>query len=132
MKKILAALIAGGMIAPPAQAAPRAESAMECGIAADMAVVAHSLAKEDVHRSKADAIMGRIYDVGESERGKELMRDITDAAYSANGTTANASGGATLPGAPGAAPTGQKFAEELFTACMKQGGNMDTILGRRS
>ena len=117
------------MIAPLAQAAPRAESAMECGIAADMAVVAHSLAKEEVHRAKADAIMGRIYDVAESERGKELMRDIMDAAYSANGS---ASGGATVPGAPAAAATPQKFAEELFTACMKSGGNMDTILGRRS
>ncbi len=120
------------MIAPLAHAAPRAESAMECGIAADMAVVAHSLAKEDIHRNKADAIMGRIYDVGESERGKELMRDIMDAAYSANGANANASGGATLPGAAAASATGQKFAEELFTACMKTGGNMDTILGRRS
>lgn len=132
MKNILAALIAGGMVAPLAQAAPRAESAMECGIAADMAVVAHSLAKEDVQRAKADAIMGRIYDVGESERGKELMRDITDAAYNANGANANASGGLTLPGTRAAAATGQKFAEELFTACMKTGGNMDTILGRRS
>jgi len=101
---------------------------MECGIAADMAVVAHSLAKEDVQRPKADAIMGRIYDVAASERGKELMRDIMDAAYSANG----ASGGATLPGAPAASASGLKFAEELFAACMKTGGNMDTILGHRS
>jgi hypothetical protein len=68
--------------------------------------------------------------VAESERGKELMRDITDAAYNANG--ANASGGATLPGAPASAPTAQKFAEALFSACIKSGGNMDTILGRRS
>lgn len=130
VKKILAALIAGGMIAPLAHAAPRAESAMECGIAADMAIVAHSLAKEDIHRAKADAIMGRIYDVGDSERGKELMRDIMDAAYNAN--AANASGGATGPGNPAAAQTPQKFAEDLFAACMKTGGNMDTILGRRS
>ena len=130
MKKLAAVLLAGGMVAPIAQAAPRAESAMECGIAADMAVVAHSLAKEEVHRQKADAIMGRIYDVAESERGKQLMRDITDAAYSANG--GNASGGATIPGSPAAAPSGQKFAEDLFAACMKSGGNMDTILGYRS
>lgn len=132
MKKLVAALVAGGMISPIAHAAPRAESAVECGIAADMAVVAHSLAKEEVHRQKADAIMGRIYDVAESERGKELMRDIMDAAYNANGAGANASGGATLPGAPASAATGQKFAEALFSACIKTGGNMDTILGRRS
>lgn len=128
MKKLVAALLAGGLIASVAQAAPRAESAMECGIAADMAVVAHSLAREDVQRTKADAIMGRIYDVAESERGKELMRDIMDAAYNVH----SASTGATLPGASAAAASGQKFAEELFAACMKTGGSMDTILGRRS
>lgn len=36
----------------------------------DMAVVAHSLAKEQVQRTKADTIMARIYDVSESDRGK--------------------------------------------------------------
>jgi hypothetical protein len=128
VKKLVAALVAGGLIAPVAHAAPRAESAMECGIAADMAIVAHSLAKEEVQRPKADAIMVRIYDVAESQRGKELMRDIMDAAYNANG----ASGGATLPNAPAASASGQKFAEELFAACVKTGGNMDTILGHRS
>ena len=28
--------------------------------------------------------------------------------------------------------SGQKFAEELFATCMKSGGDMDRILGRRS
>ena len=68
-----------------AVAAPRAESALECGIAADMAVVAHSLAKEDVQRTKADTIMARIYDVSQSDRGKELMKEILDAAYVSKG-----------------------------------------------
>ena len=45
------------------------------------------------------------------------MRDILDAAYRDKG------------GANG--PSSQKFAEDLFTACMKTGGNMDTVLGRR-
>ena len=101
-----------------AQAAPRAESAVECGIAADMAVVAHSLAKEEVQRPKANQIMARIYDVSSSDRGQEIMKEILDAAYSQS--TAAAGGG-----------TGQKFAEELFTACMKTGGNLDTVLGKR-
>jgi hypothetical protein len=96
-------------------AAPRAESALECGIAADMAVVAHSLAREDVQRNKADAIMVRIYDVAESARAKELMNDILQAAYAKTESSASA----------------QNFAEELFAACMKTGGNMDTILGRK-
>ena len=116
MKKLLAVLVAG-LAATGALAAPQAESAMECGIAADMAVVARSLAEEDVQRPQAGAIMARIYDVSESARGKELMRDILDAAYREKGGSNGASS--------------QQFAEELFTACMKTGGNMDTILGRR-
>lgn len=123
MKKVVAVIVAGGFWASAVQAAPRAESAMECGVAADMAVVAHSLAKEQIQRQKADAIMVRIYDVSQSDRGKELLRDIMDTAYSAG----NASGGASVPNT-----SGQKFAEELFATCMKSGGNMDTILGRRS
>ena len=96
-----------------ADAAPRAESAMECGIAADMAVVAHSLAREQIQRPKANQIMARIYDVTESDRGQQLMKDILDAAYTTRDATA------------------QQFAEELFTACMKSGGNMDPVLGKR-
>ncbi|MGH8667804.1 MAG: hypothetical protein ACREUH_01110 [Burkholderiales bacterium] len=131
MNKVVAALLAGGLIASAAQAAPRAESAMECGIAADMAVVAHSLATEQIERPQADAIMVRIYDVSASDRGKQLMRDIMDAAYRAkNGGIAapNASsGGSALSGG-----SGQKFAEDLFATCIKSGGNMDNMLGRRS
>lgn len=56
--------------------------------------------------------MARIYDVSESARGKELMKDIIDAAYRKNGDSS------------------QKFAEDLFTTCMKDGGNMDAVLGK--
>jgi hypothetical protein len=117
MKRLIAmggcVILLGGISAGGALAAPKAESAMECGIAADMAVVARSLAEESVQRPQAGAIMARIYDVSESARGKELMRDILDAAYRTNGASS------------------QQFAEDLFTACMKTGGNMDKILGRR-
>jgi len=85
---------------------------MECGIAADMAVVARSLAQEEVQRPQASAIMARIYDVSESARGRELMKDILDAAYRSGATNS------------------QAFAEELFTSCMKTGGNMDNVLGK--
>jgi lipopolysaccharide export LptBFGC system permease protein LptF len=119
--KLAAALVAAASVASAAQAAPRAESAMECGVAADMAVVAHSLARERIQRPKAQAIMVRIYDVGESARGKELMRDIIDAVYS-KPKDAGASAGGT---------SSQKFAEELFATCMESGGDMDPILGRR-
>jgi hypothetical protein len=123
VRSVVAALVAGAFCVSAAHAAPRAQSAMECGVAADMAVVAHSLAREDIQRQKADAIMGRIYDVSESDRGKELMRDIMDAAYGAQ-RDANASSGGTA--------AGQRFAEHLFATCMKSGGDMDNVLGRRS
>lgn len=128
MRIIAAALLAGGLTTSVVQAAPRAESALECGIAADMALVADSLAKEQVERPQADAIMVRIYDVSDSDRGMELMRNIMDAAYTAHRLEGNASGGgSTMPGAP--AP---RFAEKLFATCMQSGGNMDDVLGRRS
>jgi len=134
VNKVLAALFAGGTIAAAAQAAPRAESAMECGIAADMAVVAHSLAQEQIQRQQADAIMVRIYDVSQSDRGRQLMRDIMDAAYRASeggiaAPQANSSASSSGSAAPG---SGQRFAEDLFATCMRTGGDMDRMLGRRS
>jgi hypothetical protein len=113
VNKLLVAILLSAAL--PAVAAPRAESALECGIAADMAVVAHSLAREEVQRAKADAIMVRIYDVAASTRGMELMNDILEAAYLKKDVT----------------PSAQKFAEDLFATCMKADGNMDTILGKR-
>jgi len=117
--KTAIALLAAAFCITGAQAAPRAESAVECGIAADMAVVAHSLAREDVQRPKANQIMARIYDVSESERGKEIMKEILDAAYAQS--TAAAGGSA----------SGQKFAEDLFATCMKTNGDLDSVLGKR-
>jgi lipopolysaccharide export LptBFGC system permease protein LptF len=122
LKSVAAALAVAGALASTAYAAPRAESAMECGVAADMAVVAHSLAREQIQRPKADAIMVRIYDVAD-DRGRQLMRDITDAAYSTQRDTSASAGGTA---------SSQKFAEELYVTCMKSGGDMDPILGRRS
>jgi len=122
MYKLLALVFAAAFFASSSFAAPRAQSAEECGIAADMALVAQSLAREEIQPAKARAIMARIYDVAESERGKALMKDILEAAY-----TRSAATGGTADGR-----VAQKFAEELFTACMKSGGNMDTVLGQRS
>jgi lipopolysaccharide export LptBFGC system permease protein LptF len=127
VKQVVAAVMAAGWFASAAVAAPRAESAVECGVAADMAVVAHSLAKEQIQRPKADAIMVRIYDVSESDRGKELLRDIMDTAYRWQD---NAS--ARDRASAGGTASGQKFAEDLFATCMKSGGDMDPVLGKRS
>jgi hypothetical protein len=129
LHKLVAALLAGGIAVSTAHAAPRAESAMECGIAADMAVVAHSLAQERIERPQADAIMVRIYDVSESDRGRQLMRDIMDAAYR---VTAGGIAGSASAGGSKAPVSGQKFAEDLFATCRKSGGNMDPLLGMRS
>ena len=115
--KTAIAWLAAALCITGAQAAPRAESAEECGIAADMAVVAHSLAREDVQRPKANQIMARIYDVSESERGKEIMKEILDAAY--------------VPAGPVAQATGQEFAQALYSTCMKSGGDMDQVLGKK-
>ena len=111
---LLALALAAFFFASSSFAAPRAESAQECGIAADMAVVAQSLAREEIAAAKAGAIMARIYDVSESERGRALMKEILDAAY-----VRSAAAGGT-----------KSFAEELFATCMSTDGNMDTILGR--
>jgi len=113
MKSIAGVVLAGLLLSATASAAPRAESALECGIAADMAVVAHSLAREQVQRPKAGAIMARIYDVAGSDRGQALMQDILAAAYSHRG------------------PSSQQFAEDLLATCLKGGGNMDPVLGQR-
>ena len=113
MKTVLAALaIIATLQTSHAWSAPRAESAQECAIAADMAIVARSLAQESVHRDKANAIMTRVYDVAESQRGKALMNDIIEAAYKDQRPS-------------------QRFAEMLFSTCMKSAGNMDTVLGSR-
>jgi hypothetical protein len=114
MKTLLAVALAAAaaLQAPLASSAPRAESAQECAIAADMAIVARSLAQERIDLDKANAIMTRVYDVAESERGKALMKDILEAAYKDQRPS-------------------QRFAEQLFTTCMKSAGNMDTVLGSR-
>jgi hypothetical protein len=123
---VAAALAAGLGAATLAVAAPRAQSPLECGIAADMAVVAKSLAVEAIDRAKADTIMARIYDVSGSDRGKELMKEIVDAAYAAGGAAAGGS-------APDSAPanSAQKFAESLYATCVKSGGDMDSVLGKK-
>ena len=93
-----------------ALAAPRAENAQECTIAADMAVVARALAEERVEQPTAEQIMRRIYNVSPSPRGQELMRNILDTAYREQQSASS-------------------FANKLYLTCMGTGGNMDEVLG---
>jgi hypothetical protein len=126
----IAALAAGLGAATAVPAAPRAQSPLECGIAADMAVVAKSLAAERIDRPKADTIMARIYDVSQSERGQQLMKEIVDAAYAT--APSPGSGAAAGGSAPNAGPdSAQSFAENLYATCVKSGGDMDPVLGRK-
>ena len=99
------------LLASSALGAPRAESPQECTVAADMAVVARSLAEEQVQRPKAGAIMSRIYDTGATELGKELMQQILDTAYLKKDSSI------------------ENFAEELLVACLRNEGDMDSVLG---
>jgi lipopolysaccharide export LptBFGC system permease protein LptF len=112
MYRIIGLVFAAALFSLESFAAPRAESAEECAIAADMALVAESLAGEAIQRPKAGAIMTRIYGVAESERGKALMNAILDAAYTRK------------------ASTPRPFADELLAVCLKSAGNMDSVLGR--
>jgi hypothetical protein len=94
------------LLAASALGAPRAESPQECTVAADMAVVARSLAEEQVQRPKASAIMSRIYDTGATELGKELMQQILATAYLKKHSSI------------------ENFAEELLVACLRNEGDM--------
>jgi hypothetical protein len=117
MDKVLAVLVlfTAALFSLPSSGAPRAQSAEECAVAADMALVAQSLAGEAIERPKAGAIMARIYGVAGSERGSAMMNAILNAAYSRS--------------AAGGASTGHAFAEELLSTCLKSSGNMDSVLG---
>jgi hypothetical protein len=110
---ILVALltIVVAVVASYAYAAPKAQSPQECGVAADMAIVARSLAAEGIDRRKADTIMSHIYDVTDSERAQQLMNAILATAYRMTDTSP------------------PNFATELLGHCMRSGGNMDAMIG---
>ncbi len=95
---------------PGASAAPHAQDAEECTLAADMAIVARALAEERLDAGRAETVMRRIYDLSASADREELMRAILDAAYRER------------------EPAG-KFATRLFGVCLLERGNMDRVLG---
>jgi hypothetical protein len=111
---LVAVVVLGLLSASAALGAPRAESPQECSVAADMALVAHSLAQEQVQRPKAGAVMSRIYDVGPSGRGKLLMQQILDVAYIKKDSSS------------------KNFAEELLVTCLRNEGDMNSVLGHNA
>lgn len=101
-------------VSSAAVAQQRLESAEECGVAADMAIVARSLAEEEVQAPKAATIMERIYNVADTQRGVDLMNDIIAAAYKKESMLSS-----------------RAFAEQLFATCLKTGGDLELVLGKR-
>lgn len=110
---VLLALALAMIFAPQALPAPKAENAMECAMAGDMAVTARAMAEEKIEREVALRVMDRIYDAG-SERGVALMRAIVNTAYALKDTSA------------------ENFAGELTRHCVRSGGDMDGVLGTDS
>jgi hypothetical protein len=94
--------------APPAKAAPRAQSAEECTLIADMAVVARALAEEKVDQALAEPIMLRIYDL--KPRGLEMLRAVIVASFAQN-------------------ESAEAWSAKVHLTCMVRGGYLDSILG---
>lgn len=111
MKRVFAAAVVI-MLAGQALAVPRARSAEECNVLADLALNAAAHAKHRIARETFDAIVPDIYDLG-SEEARELARRVIDAAW-------RAANSGTEPGV---------FATQLNLMCQTRRGNLDAILG---
>lgn len=112
MKRLLLAVAVLFVIAPPVtRAAPHAKSEGECQFFWDVALTARAMAMEGIRREQAQRVIDRIYNTGADARVRAIVQTIVGAAQMARSDPAGA------------------FARELATACLKQNGNMDAILG---
>lgn len=117
MKRLIAIAAAALAIlgSPPgfAQEAPKRLNERGCAIAADMVIVARSLAVEKVDPAQAARIMGLVYaGLGDSDLANELRQAVTRLAY-----------GRTEPPAA--------LAQVLMTACLTTGGDFGAMFGTR-
>ncbi len=110
MKKVILML---AFAASAAHADPRAKSAEECVVYADLALVASALAKHGVARERAHAMMPDMYGLAESD-AREIARRIVEAAY-------------LLPDEARREP--RAFASALAGTCMRTQGRLDAIIG---
>lgn len=111
MKRALIAAVMLFIVAPPVASAPKAKTALECRLFADLALVASAAAKAGVDRKSIRAMLTDIYDLP-TEDDVTLMRLIVGAVHGS---------------AKGVEPT--MFAGTLGSTCMRGESDMDSILG---
>jgi hypothetical protein len=100
------------LLAIPAHAAPLLESADECGLYADMAVMDRALAEEGIPIARARKLNLRVYAPGD-ERALSIGELVLQAAYRTQ-----------------LGP--RDFAMRLLKECVGTNGNVDAILGTSS
>lgn len=108
MKVALAAVMLA--FAASAGALPRAKSAEECMLYADLALVASTLAKHGIARERVESMLPDMYLLATSD-AVEISRRILDTAYEP------------LRVEP------KTFSHALANACMSRQGALDGILG---
>jgi hypothetical protein len=91
-------------------AEPRAKSAEECVLYADLALVASTLAKHGIQQEKTAAMIPDMYQL-DTENSREIARQILTAAYQ-----------------PHQQSQPKYFAATVGTSCLRSGGSMG-ILG---
>lgn len=101
-------------------AAPKAASQAECNFLTDMAITAQALAKQGLPVDVQRQILTRIYlpEAAISGANPELikhLRAMLEAVLASSGNYVKLGDGA--------------YAEQLGTACLEKGGDMDSVLG---
>ncbi len=108
MRVAIAALLV--LYAAGAAAVPRAKSAEECMIYADLALVASTFAKHGIARDQAERMLPDMYEIGTPD-AVEIAQRIVESAYEL------------LRVEP------KMFSRALVNTCVSRGGAMDAILG---
>lgn len=104
------------VLAPPvALSAPKAKSAQECAIFADLALTSSAAARHGMERKALEAMLADMYSINDDKRAGEVVAAVLDAVFG---------------GARGTEP--RAFATALGRACMSTEGDMDSVLGTGS
>ena len=114
MKRALIAAVMLFIVAPNIAAAPKATDEQECFTWGSFAGVAAAAARAGIERGKAETMLSQVYETP-TEDGRAIARLILIAVY----------------GLPKDVEAIQ-FAETLAETCMRNEGDMDSILGTGS
>jgi len=104
-------LCAIALAAPPPAAAQHPLLVQMCSVYADVALVASSLARQDVPREKVDAALPDMYGLADA-RAAAIARRIVEAGYTERAK---------------ADPKG--FTRALMDGCVRNRGDLDAVLG---